>query len=209
MVQQIADQDSRRVLTRFLPSQAVERFIDYWRLHSLALHISRDRTSKLGDYRCPQPDQPQHKISVNGDLNPYFFLWVLLHEMAHLDTFEAHGRSVKPHGHEWQQAYACQLNFYADCFTPEVQPLIAQYTQHIPLSTTKGKEIESALHRLDRDYNPDDKTLDDLAPGFLFRLKANPQRSFRAIERRRSRWLCLEVESGRKYLVNGSAQVLV
>ena len=66
--------------------------------------ISKPRKTKLGDYRQAWDGKP-HRISVNGDLNPYAFLVTTVHEMAHLTTFEKHGNKVSSHGMEWKSEF--------------------------------------------------------------------------------------------------------
>ena len=116
---------------------------------------------------------------------------------------------MSPHGHEWQAEYARLLVAHAAWFPEEVRPLIARYTRRIPLSHPVAKEIETALHRYDADYNPDTLTLDDLQPGTRFCLKSKSEHLFEALEKRRTRWLCRDLRSGRQYLVSGAAQVVV
>lgn len=181
----------------------------YLYLHKVHFHVTLERRTKLGDYRWPHSGHDFHEISVNGDLNPYFFLWVFLHEAAHLET-HLKCRSVQPHGHEWQEEYRQLLIAHADFFPPDLQPLLKKYTHRIPLSHPVAKEIESMLHRYDADYNPDERplTLDDLQPGDRFSLKQKPEQRFEALERRRTRWLCRDLNSRRQYLVNGSAPII-
>lgn len=197
----------RRILANHLPAEAVEWVFGYLNLHKVHFHITRERMSKLGDYRWPRPDHTFHEISVNGDLNRWFFLWVFLHEAAHLETHLKY-KNVQPHGHEWQEEYRQLLVAHAGLFPPEVQPLLKKYTRRIPLSHPVGKQIEEALHRYDADYDPDRLTLDRLSVGDRFRLKRKPDLLFEALEKRRTRWLCRECASLRQYLVNGSAEVM-
>ena len=181
---------------------------DYLSRHKVHLHVTRERLSKLGDYRWPRPDHPFHEISINGDLNPYLFLWVFLHEAAHLETHLKY-HDVAPHGHEWQHEYALLVTAHANLFPREVQPLLAHYVRRIPLKRSLLRKIEAFLHRYDPDHS-DEKylTLDDMQANDRFRLKKKPEMLFEVIEKRRTRWLCLEVASGRQYLLNGSAEVL-
>lgn len=199
----------RRILGNHLPAEAVDWVYDYLYLHKVHFHITLERHTKLGDYRCPHPGHDFHEISVNGDLNPYFFLWVFLHEAAHLETHLKY-HAVQPHGHEWQEEYRQMIVAHADLFPPDLQPLLKKYTHRIPLSHPVAKEIESMLHRYDADYNPDERplTLDDLQPGDRFSLKQKPEQRFEALERRRTRWLCRDLNSRRQYLVNGSAPII-
>lgn len=198
----------RTILSNHLPEEAVDWVYGYLNHHKVHFHITRERMSKLGDYRWPRPDHNYHEISVNGDLNPWFFLWVFLHEAAHLETHMKY-TAVQPHGHEWQEEYRQLLAAHAGFFPPDLQPLLKKYTRRIPLSHPVAKQIESQLHRHDPGYNPDNltPTLDDLQPGARFRLVQRPSLLFEAMERRRTRWLCRELTSDRQYLVNGTAAV--
>ena len=74
-----------------------------------------------------------------------------------------------------------------------------------------GRQAEAALLRFEPGYSPETAapTLDQLRSGVRFRLKSKPALLFEAQERRRTRWLCLELTSGRQYLVNGAAEVTV
>ena len=197
----------RHILSNHLPAAAVDWVYDYLYRYKVHFHITRERMSKLGDYRRPSPDHNFHEIRVNGDLNPYFFLWVLLHEAAHLETHQKY-KDMQPHGHEWQEEYRQLLIAHADLFPPELQPLLKKYTRRIPLSHPVGKEIEALLHHYDANYDPDSITLDQLAVGDRFRLKRKPDQLFETLEKRRTRWLCKEIPSGRQYLVTGSAEIM-
>ena len=200
----------KRTLGHYLPAAAVGPVFDFIQQYKVHLHITRQRHSKLGDYRWPQPRHPYHEISVNGNLGPYFFLWVLLHEMAHLNTHLRYGNDVQPHGHEWQEEYRRLIVLYHDVFPTEVSALLNSYCSRIPLSRPIGTQIEALLHHYDPDYNPaSDLTLNQLAPGTSFSLVAKPSLRFRAIEKRRTRWICLNLDDGRQYLVSGTAQVMV
>lgn len=198
----------RRILSNHLPAQAVDGVYEYLNRHRVHFHISRQRTSKLGDYRWPQGDHNYHEISINGDLNAYLFLWVFLHEAAHLET-HLHYKNVQPHGHEWQTEYARLIAAHAALFPPEVQPLLARYVRRIPLSRPVHQQIEAALHRYDPDYHPEEHlTLDQLPAGSRFRLRTRPDMEFQSLERRRTRWLCLDPHTGRRYTVSASAEII-
>ena len=198
------------ILHRHLNNDAAGWVYDYFTRNNIFLHITRKRSSKLGDYSWPQRGRKYHKITVNGDLNPYMFLWVFLHEAAHYETRLKYGGSVQPHGHEWQTAYARLLRECAVLFPPEARDSIEQYTSHIPFVRATGRLIEELLRRHDSGYTPEtDIRLDDLPAGSLFRLKAKPDILFRNDERRRTRWLCTDVATSRRYTVPASAAVII
>lgn len=198
----------KQTLDQYIPSTAVDAVFDFMNRNCVRLHITRKRTTKLGDYRWPQPRHNFHEISVNGDMNPYKFLMVLLHEMAHLNCYLLHETSVQPHGHEWQNEYRKLLIAYLHCFPHDVAALIANYVKRIPLNRSLDNQIDALLLHYDPGYTPSqDLTLNDLQPGDTFRLIAKPKHLFTAQERRRTRWICLDLNDHRQYIVSGTAQV--
>lgn len=203
------EEQYREVLRRHLNDDAVDWVYNYFTRNDIFFHITRKRSTKLGDYRWPQKDRKYHQISVNGDLNPYMFLWVFMHEAAHFETYQRYSTRVMPHGHEWQAEFANLLRKNVDLFPPEVRDSIIHYTSRVPLYRATGRHIEELLRRQDKGYSSDAVLhLDNLTAGSLFRLKNRPEMLFRAIERRRTRWLCTEVNSGRQYVVQGTSEVI-
>ena len=203
------EEEYRTILRRHLNDDAVDWVYDYFTRNNIFLHITRQRTSKLGDYSWPQRGRKYHRITVNGDLNPYMFLWVFLHEAAHYETRLKYNGSVQPHGHEWQAAYARLLRECIALFPPETHDSIARYASRVPLARATGQGIEELLRHYDKDYSPESVTrLDDLPAGSLFRLKRSPDILFRSDERRRTRWLCTDTATGRRYTVPATAEVI-
>ncbi|HZH96128.1 MAG TPA: hypothetical protein VEY06_09600, partial [Flavisolibacter sp.] len=80
-------------LQQYLPPDTYEAVLHYIRHYRVHLTVARERKSILGDYRHRHGTRT-HRISVNGNLNPYAFLVTLLHELAHLLTFEKWGHKV-------------------------------------------------------------------------------------------------------------------
>lgn len=204
------EEQNKAILRRYLPPSAVEPIYNYIVANGVRFHIKRQRNSKLGDYRMPQPRHNYNEISINGDLPPHFFLLVMLHEMAHLETFKVYGRTVQPHGHEWQQQYRTLLIQYYNegHFPPEVYPLLKKYTARIPLNRAAGEELERQLRQID-DPSNDELLLKDLPVGTLFRLKSRPNILFRSVEKRRTRYRCIDTATNLSYLVSGNAQVCI
>lgn len=199
----------KQVLRLHLPEGAVDELYNFLRANNVRLHITRERRSKLGDYKCPQLGHQFHEISVNGDLNRYYFLLVLLHEMAHLDTFLLYQNSVKPHGHEWQEQYRRRLKSFVRQFPSDVAELVGKYVRRIPLNQTIGKQIESVLMKYNPGYDPAvDLLLKDLEVGARFRIKTRPHMVLEIEEKRRTRYRCVDVATGNMYLVAGNAPVI-
>src|SRR5690606_9575799 len=105
--------DNTAQLSVYIPEKAapvIARWIDVYKIR---LKISRRRSTKLGDYRPPQNGH-MHRISVNGDLNPYAFLVTLVHEFAHLVTWNRHGPRVRAHGKEWKGVFRQMMQPFLD-----------------------------------------------------------------------------------------------
>src|SRR5215470_7337347 len=96
-------------LQNYLPPNSFDAVLNYLHQYKVHLTITKERRSILGDYRH-RTHFENHRISVNGNLNPYSFLITLLHELAHLLTFEQFGRNVQSHGREWKTIYAGLLD---------------------------------------------------------------------------------------------------
>ncbi|MDY5968590.1 MAG: hypothetical protein SPJ13_01030 [Bacteroidales bacterium] len=201
----------KATLGRYLKPDVVDKVFAFFNRHETDLHITRARRSKWGDYRWPQHGCPRHVISVNGNLNPYLFLMVLLHEMAHLLTYQQYKGAVLPHGHEWQDNYRRLLAQYAEAghFPQESLPALKRYTAQLPLYGPAGNEFEETLRRYDKDYDPlASLTLNELPIGSRFRLKSKPEMLFESLEKLRTRYRCIELHSGVPFLVAGRAQVV-
>src|SRR5882757_2162851 len=96
-------------LQDYLPPNTYEPVLNYLRQYKVHLTVARERKSILGDYRH-LTNETNHRISVNGNLNKYSFLITLLHELAHLLTFEQYGNKVMAHGREWKAIYSQLLD---------------------------------------------------------------------------------------------------
>src|SRR4030095_8879560 len=110
-------------LQHYLPPGTYEPVLEYLHRYKVHLTITKERKSILGDYRH-RTHHDNHRISVNGNLNVYSFMITLLHELAHLLTFEQFGNKVLAHGREWKIIYSQLLaqflknkNFPADIET--------------------------------------------------------------------------------------------
>ena len=92
-------------LARYLPDGSFDYVVKYLYQYKVHLTVAKSRKSVLGDYRHAHHGN-NHRISVNGNLNPYEFLITLLHELAHLLTFEQYRNRVESHGKEWKATYS-------------------------------------------------------------------------------------------------------
>ena len=186
------------VLVPYVPHKDVLPLIEQWFApHHCSLHITRPRTTKIGDFRPPRPGQ-QAKITLNGNLKPYQFLTTLVHELAHLKTWERYGRKAAPHGVEWKTCFAAMMLELVDL---GILPM--EYEEALILHAKSPKSTVGADPKLQKvlmelDGEGDVLLLSDLGPGAKFSFRG---RQFTYQEKRRSRALVQDVENGRQYTV--------
>jgi SprT protein len=185
-------------LQDYLPPGTYEAVLSYLRQYKVHLTVARERKSILGDYRH-RTHQDNHRISVNGNLNTYSFLITLLHELAHLLTFEQFGNKVLAHGREWKTIYAKMLAQFLQhkIFPADIEAELLQSLQNPAASTC----AEDGLLRVLRKYDAKEshhRLVEEIALNGLFRL--NDGRVFKKGEKLRKRYRCIEVRTGKVYL---------
>lgn len=195
-------------LARFLPEGSFDQVVSILHLYKVHLTIARERKSVLGDYRHAHQGN-NHRISVNGNLNQYEFLITLLHELAHLLTFEQFGNRVESHGKEWKHLYGRLLVTFIEMsvFPPDVEQALKK-TLHSPAATANG---ETALLTVLRKYNQNNREgyhlLSVLPEGALF--MTDNGKIFRKGVLRRKRYACVELHTGLQYTVSAITEVRV
>ncbi len=191
-------------LQKYIPAAAAPKMLAYLQHYAIHLTISRSRRSVLGDYRHATASQP-HRISVNGDLNPYAFLITLIHEIAHLQTFVQHRHTVAPHGREWKNIYAQLLAQFLqeDIFPPDIIHALKKSLHDLPASSCADEN----LMRLLRKYDPQKNLVlvEHLAEGDYFKISQN--RVFIRGKKLRKRYQCIEVATGKWYLFSAIYEV--
>jgi hypothetical protein len=185
-------------LSRYLPAGTealVMHYLEHYRVH---LTITKKRQTLLGDYRHPVPGR-SHRISVNGNLNPYAFLITLLHELAHLITFEQFGPRVSAHGAQWKKCYGVLL---AELLSQVALPAELQVELKRSLNNPAASSCaEESLMRVLKKYDTPKANsclLEQLQQGESFKIADG--RVFVKGEKLRKRYKCLEQRSGALYL---------
>ncbi|MEP7318525.1 MAG: SprT-like domain-containing protein [Panacibacter sp.] len=187
-----------QALNAYLPPDTFENVVHYLHTHKVHLTVTRERRSVLGDYRNAVHGK-NHRISVNGNLNKYAFLITLLHELAHLLTFEKYGHRVNAHGKEWKQVYG---NMLADFVSKKIFPADIEKELRMSLTNPAASSCaEEGLIRVLRNYNEAKENvhfIEQLPKGALFKIKDG--RVFEKGDRLRKRFRCKEKETGLTYL---------
>ncbi len=197
------------LLQKYLPLPSVEPIRQLIDKYNVTLTITRDRKSKRGDFR-PGMNGRRHHITVNGSLNKYEFLFVALHEMAHVHVFKKHSRRAAPHGKEWKETYGAFIRDAVDksLFDTTLNSLLYNYSFNVNATGPSDPELVRAFK--DFDLQPDAHSwslLEELPNGAIF--EARNKRLFIKDEKIRKRYLCRCVQTGRKYVFNPVAQVKI
>ncbi|WP_143305200.1 SprT-like domain-containing protein [Chitinophaga vietnamensis] len=186
-------------LASYLPEgtfQPVMEFITFYKVH---LTITRERSSILGDYRHPDGRGKGHRISINGSLNKYAFLLTLLHEIAHLTTFNKYQNSVASHGKEWKHEFSSILRGFVGnkLLPPDIELAVRQSMANPAASSCADEDLMRVLKRYDR-QKENHFFVEQLPLHQLFKTKDG--RIFRKGEKIRKRYRCEEVASKKIYL---------
>ena len=204
--QVLDEQLFEQLIARKIPYNAVRYVRSLWEEHPFSFEISKSRNSCLGNYRY---QHHTHTISVNHDLNPYSFLITLVHEIAHQRVHIAHmslKRRPDPHGSAWKEEFK-RLIF--PLLSEDVFPLsiLAPLSKHMinpPASSTRDQLLMASLRLFDNKELENEKTLGELTIGSHFVFN---KRIFKKLEDRRSRVLCEELQSKKKYTIPKLAEV--
>src|SRR5687767_8390125 len=185
-------------LDSFLPPGTFKAVEDYLRFYKIHLTITQHRKSILGDYRH-RTHFSNHRISVNGNLNKYSFLITLLHEIAHLLTFEKYGNQVMAHGNEWKTMYASLLKQFIEnkIFPPDIEMELVASLKNPAASSC----AEDGLIRILRKYDPGKngyRLVEEIPVNALF--KSDDGKLFKKGEKQRKRFKCEEIKTGKIYL---------
>jgi hypothetical protein len=202
------EQHPMQALAAYLPDGSFDKVVQYIHQYKVHLTVTRARKTVLGDYRHALHGK-NHRITVNGNLNKYEFLITLLHEIAHLLTFEQYMNRVEPHGKEWKNIYSMLLTEFVKMhiFPADIEKALYRSILN-PAATANG---ETDLLLVLRKYNdvkrPGVHTLEELPVGTLF--KTEKGRVFQKGHKRRKRYECIELSTGHLYSFSPVTEVKV
>ncbi len=193
----------QNVLKQYIPETAIPRVLELLDYDHLVVKVKNERKTRHGDYkRLPNG---KHQITVNSNLNSYRFLITLIHEIAHFEAYKEYGRFIKPHGIEWKNTFQhLMLPFLnPDIFQNDLLPLLAKHFKNPKASSDTDSDLALALKQFDE---ANDKFYVFEVPlGKTFKLYNG--KVFLKGTKRRKRFECVEVKSGKLYLFNPNAEV--
>ncbi len=203
-----AKETIKKIFDRKLPSAAVDYAMELWIASPFNFQLSRNRQSKLGDFRYRR-DAAFQTITINNNLNPFQFLITYIHEVAHHKAYLHYGLSIKPHGKEWKMIFQ-KLMFpmlNSSVFPQDILVPLRHHMKNPKASSGADFWLIKELRKYDKDKSQQEPSvyLNDLGLGNDFDFQG---RRFKKISSRRTRVLCQEVHTGREYLISGHAEIL-
>jgi hypothetical protein len=132
----------------------------------------------------------------------------LLHELAHLLTYERFGNKVMSHGVEWKNIYSALLDQFLKhkIFPADIEKEILLSLRNPAASSC----AEDGLLRVLRKYDPAGSQfvlIEEITPHAIFRISDG--RVFQKGKKLRKRYQCKEVKTGREYLFSPVYEVEV
>jgi SprT protein len=194
-------QKFKETLAKYLPEHTVDQVANYVVQHKIQLKITRSRNTKLGDYRPPGRIKA-HRITINGDIDPFYFYLVFLHELAHLLVWTKYQNRVSPHGKQWKEEFSSLLQqaLYNDFFTAPLKELVRNFSFKVKATFAADKNLFKFLNGTEQSI-----MLEDIPDNSYF--IATNGRLFVKETRLRSRYRCYCLNNKRRYLFHPMASI--
>jgi SprT protein len=191
-------------LEKHLPTFKAQAILDFLAEHKCVLRITKPRKTKRGDFRQNGRDL---SISVNHDNNSYRFLFTLIHEIAHLQTYTLHRNKVKPHGHEWKKSFR-DLFYYFKMeeefgVNSAVLTAVSRELENPKACSGVSITVEQAFSLYDEH---DGIYLGEIPVGETFTFGNH---TYQKLETRRTRVVCVNLANEKKYTINKAALVKI
>ncbi|OJX32869.1 MAG: transcription elongation protein SprT [Chryseobacterium sp. 36-9] len=188
------------VLEQYLPENTLPFLKKWFADYFIHIKITKNRNSKLGDYR-KLPDK-SHQITVNSTLDKQLFFFVLTHELAHLIAFEKFNNRISAHGKEWKDTFREMLLESIDIYTDDLKPIIRRFSSNPKANFMASPELVRYFHI----ENPEDQFVfvEDLSVKDNFHYKGD---QYEILEKKKKLYLCINLNNSKKYLFRPLAKV--
>jgi len=187
-------------LEKYLPQNTLLYLRKWFSDYSIHIKVTRNRNSKLGDYRKLRDNS--HEISINSTLAPQLFFFVLTHELAHLIAFEKFGRRIAPHGNEWKHTFREMLLESVDVYDEDLKPIITKFSRSPKANFMASPDLVKYFHI--ENQNDDEVFIEKLSKGenFIYR-----EQKYLLEGLIKKNYLCVNLATGRKYSFKPLARV--
>ena len=195
------------ILKKYIPEFAIPTIANWIIEFDFKLKIKKERSTKLGDYTSPN-NGLNHTITINYNLNQYSFFVTLVHEIAHLVTYNRYKNKVMPHGEEWKQAFRELMTPFlsTDHLPLDILYALRKYLQNPAAASCSDMTLLRTLKLYDTvDTNSNLILLEHLP--YKTHFVYNESRVFIKGEKLRKRFRCEEIATGNIYLFNAMAEV--
>jgi len=188
------------VLEQYLPENTLPFLKKWFADYFIHIKITKNRNSKLGDYR-KLPDK-SHQITINSALDKQLFFFVLTHELAHLIAFEKFNNRISAHGKEWKDTFREMLLESIDIYTDDLKPIIRRFSSNPKANFMASPELVRYFHI----ENPEDQFVfvEDLSVKDNFHYKGD---QYEILEKKKKLYLCINLNNSKKYLFRSLAKV--
>ena len=191
---------SIETLKSYLPENSLAFLKSWFSDYYIHIKITRNRNSKLGDYR-KMPDN-SHTISINSTLEPYLFFFVLTHELAHLIAFETYGRRISAHGTEWKTTFSRMLIESLAIYPKDLQLILKKFSKSPKANFMSSSDLVRYFNVDNLEENEFFVESLDIGDKFHYRDEA-----YKIEEKRKKLYLCVNYKNGKKYLFKPLAKV--
>ncbi|MFM8911931.1 MAG: SprT-like domain-containing protein [Flammeovirgaceae bacterium] len=193
----------KHLLEQHLPPASVFYCFDLWQAHLFDFKTTKTRQSKVGDFTF-RPGRRQ-KITINADLHPFLFLTTYLHEVAHLIVHLQFGHRVEAHGLQWKNTFKELMEpmLTEDVYPKPLLSILKKHMANPKASSYSDSKLTAAFRSYDA-AKAKVTLLSHLPAGSIFQLQ---KRWFKKGEIKRTRALCVELKTKKKYLVPLDAEV--
>ncbi len=199
------NQGYKEILSQYFPSQTLGQVVDFLEKYSIHLKISRDRVTKLGDYR-PPARHANHAITLNGGMGKDMLYLVFLHELAHLLVWKKYGGRVSPHGKQWKEEFSALLKqaVFLGYVQEHLRRPLLQFSDNIKATFASDSELWRLLKAADSKHQ-NEITIEEIP--FQSYFKASNGKVFQKGEKLRKRYRCICLNNQRKYLFHPMAVI--
>lgn len=195
----------KNIIKKYIPTEAVNQVVKWLIQYKVHLKITAPRRSILGNYRSPD-GKSGHKITINSNLNTYSFLLTLIHELAHLTTYEKYKNTVLPHGIEWKREFQRLMNvfFHHAIFPLEIENALHTYMNNPAASSCRDENLMRLLKKYDAETHT--ISLEEVSTDSYFQI--DDGRVFQKGQRLRKTYKCIEQKTKKAYRIHGLMAVV-
>lgn len=185
-------------LNNFIPNNGIGYIKKWLHNHACNIKITKNRQSKLGDYRL-MPNK-SHQITINGNLDPELFFFVFTHEIAHLLAYY-NNKNISPHGIEWKMIFQKMIIESISVYSKELQDLLIKFSKNPKANYMSSPDL---VKYFDSKNNDDNTYIENIPIGESFLYKTH---IYIVEEKKKKHYLCKNIKTGKLYLFKSCAKV--